>query len=236
MILTTRVLLLFGILFWQVLAKKPWEFGRFVNTVRFYNAFQPKIPFLSKIFKGKNRPLQDVTVNSVIWSIDNPTMDWGPLDDVVMGGVSKSDLKVGQKFDGNWTGFVTTENNGGFAGIRTKLFKTPSDVSSCKGLVLKVKGDGLRYKCIIRDDDEWNGIAWSKSFDTVANKELSIKIPFDSFVPTKFAKTVPMTVPFNKKSLSAIQLTLSKFEYDGGLNPKFREGPFKLQLESILTY
>lgn len=34
----------------------------------------------------------------------------------------------------------------------------------------------------------------------------------------------------------AFQVMLSKFEYDGGLNPNFREGDFSLTLSSIEAY
>jgi hypothetical protein len=37
-------------------------------------------------------------------------------------------------------------------------------------------------------------------------------------------------------SVHAIQLMLSKFEYDGKLNPNFREGLFELVLSSIEAY
>ena len=46
---------------------------------------------------------------------------WGPLDDVVMGGASRSDLQPGEQFKGIWKGEISTANNGGFAGIRTKV-------------------------------------------------------------------------------------------------------------------
>ena len=102
-----------------------------------------------------------VKAGDVLWSTEEQKVSWGPLDDVVMGGVSKSNLEVGQPFDGKWTGFVTSANNGGFAGIRSKIFEPKLDASSCRGIILKLKGDGNRYKFIGRDDVEWNGIAWS---------------------------------------------------------------------------
>ena len=34
----------------------------------------------------------------------------------------------------------------------------------------------------------------------------------------------------------AVQLMLSKFEYDGDLNPHFRTGPFELPFTEIQTY
>jgi hypothetical protein len=145
-------------------------------------------------------------------------------------------MSPGERFTGNWTGYVSTANNGGFAGIRTKLFKTPFDCSDCTGLKIKLKGDGQRFKFIVRDDEEWNGVAWSFSVDTKVGQSTEVRIPFQNFKPTKYAKTLKDFQPFNKAQVTGMQLTLSKFEYDGELNPKFREGPFSVQLESIATY
>jgi hypothetical protein len=112
------------------------------------------------MFKKKSGNVKVVEPSEEIWSIDsNPfSMKWGPLDDVVMGGVSKTNLNPGETFNGTWTGMVTTANNGGFAGIRTKPFNPIIDISKCSGLILTAIGDGQRYKLIARDSDEFNGI------------------------------------------------------------------------------
>jgi len=163
-------------------------------------------------------------------------VEWGALDDVVMGGVSKSNIDP-KTFTGYWTGFVTSANNGGFAGIRSKLFEPPRDCRSARGVILSLTGDGNRYKFIARDDVEWNGIAWSYSFDTQAGKQIQVKIPFEKLRPTRFARTDPtIGRPFNSENLTGLQMSLSKFEYDGALNPKFTEGSFALQLESIKLF
>ena len=214
--------------------KKPWEIGRFLKTVSFYNAF--KIPIISDLISPVKTDTVQVRTGDVLWSIDENKVEWGALDDVVMGGVSKSDLAIGQAFNGKWTGFVTSANNGGFAGIRSKIFEPKLDASSCRGIILKVKGDGNRYKFIGRDDVEWNGIAWSTSFDTVKNKFIEVKIPFTKLRPTRFARTVSGIPPFNSKFFTGMLLSLSKFEYDGDLNPKFNEGYFQLELESIKLF
>jgi len=91
--------------------KKRWEIGRFLNTVRFYNGLRPNLPFLPKITMQRG-DAKFIAPKTIIWSKLEKSLEWGPLDDVVMGGVSKSNLNVGEKFDGNWTGFVTSENNG----------------------------------------------------------------------------------------------------------------------------
>ena len=212
-------------------AKRPWEFFRFLKTASFYGAFKPKLPFM-KVAPTSGSAV--VKPGTLLWDIKSETteVEWGPLDDVVMGGASKSDLAPGGNFDGVWSGIVTTANNGGFAGIRSKIFSPFKDASLCRGLVLRVQGDGNRFKFIARDDTEWNGIAWSTSFDTKAGKTTEVKIPWSKLVPTRFAKTVA-TSPFDTSKITGIQLSLSKFEYDGGLNPNFTEGPFRLEVEKI---
>ena len=60
-------------------------------------------------------------------------------------------------------------------------------------------------------------------------------MPFATFVPTLFARSVPGR-KLNTREINTVQITLSKFEYDGELNPAFTEGPFALELESIGVY
>lgn len=220
-------------------AKKSWEFGRFLKTASYYNALLPKLPFTSRLSSSR------IVLNpgNALWSTtsNGNGVQWGPLDDVVMGGVSKSDLEPGQAFDGMWTGLVTSENNGGFAGIRTKLFTKPFDVTASQGFLLRIRGDGQRYKFIVRDDDEWNGVAWAFSFDTVKSsnngKLQEVKVPFGSLKPTKYARILEQgPSKIDTSRIAALQFSLSKFEYNGGLNPKFQEGPFSLYIEEVKTY
>lgn len=39
-----------------------------------------------------------------------------------------------------------------------------------------------------------------------------------------------------ESTVYAFQMMLSKFEYDGQLNPNFKEGPFSLTISSIEAY
>ena len=206
------------------------RFFRFANTVSYFNKI--KLPFIGRKTQQMTTAVQ-VSPGAVLWATSTPReqMEWGPLDDIVMGGVSKTALEPGQ-FVGIFKGIVSTENNGGFAGIRTKLLQ-PTDISACSKFKLRVMGDGKRYKFIARDDEAWNGIAWSFSFDTQDGKWIDVSIPIAELKPTKFARLVKGGQPFQKKSLRGLQLTLSKFEYEGSLNPKFTPGRFELNLAEI---
>ncbi|XP_020100412.1 uncharacterized protein LOC109718545 isoform X3 [Ananas comosus] len=167
---------------------------------------------------------------------------WGALDDVVMGGVSESTFQVdptGSETGGPtglFKGVVSTSNNGGFTSIRTKNFTVPEDLSAYDGIELRVKGDGRRYKLILRTSADWDTVGYTASFDTVKGQWQTIRVPFSSLRPVFRAQTMADAPPFDPSKLFALQLMFSKFEYDGKLNPTFVEGPFELPFSSIKAY
>lgn len=174
-----------------------------------------------------------------LFDFTNPSAEiketWGAVDDVVMGGVSESSIRLGGGraiFSGN----VSTDNNGGFASVRTRNLNPPWDLSNYKGIALRVQGDGKRYKFIIRCEGKWDGIGYCYSFNTLANYWTTIEIPFSELIPVFRAKTVPESGAFDASKVYSMQLMLSKFEYDGGLNPSFSPGLFSLEIESIQAY
>lgn len=160
---------------------------------------------------------------------------WGALDDVVMGGVSQSGLRI-LTTSALFTGVVSAANSGGFASIRTKNIQPPLDLSCFQGIQLRVKGDGQRYKFLLRSSPAWDGVGYAFSFDTVAEQWQTIQIPFQQLTPVLRAKRNPTAPAFDPKTVYSLQLMLSKFEYDGALNPHFQPGPFALELETISAY
>ncbi len=193
---------------------------------------------MKNLVKVCSQNLQPVT-DKVLFDFTNPTTDiketWGALDDVVMGGVSQSNIRLANN-QAIFSGIVSTDNNGGFASVRTRNFEPPLDLSDFEGIELKVKGDGKRYKFITRCEGKWDGIGYCYSFDTVFNFPTTIRIPFQDLIPVFRAKTVGDADPLDSSKVYSMQLMLSKFEYDGGLNPKFEPGSFTLQVEHIKAY
>lgn len=160
---------------------------------------------------------------------------WGALDDVVMGGVSNSSLQITAD-TALFTGNVSIANSGGFASVRTRNFTPTLDLSKYQGIKLKVKGDGQRYKIFLRTESTWDGIGYAFAFNTVADTWLDIYIPFQDLVPVFRAKTVKECPSIDTQKICSLQLMLSKFEYDGMLNPQFLPGNFRLEIASITAY
>lgn len=160
---------------------------------------------------------------------------WGELDDVVMGGVSQGSFFLRDQ-SAVFAGSVSTENSGGFSSVRTKNFDPPFSFSGWRGLRLKVKGDGQRYKLILRNNDGWDSPGYIHSFETTADAWTVVDIPFDELVPTFRARSLPDAAPFDPARIVSLQLMLSKFEYDQRLNPQFTAGPFQLVVSDIGAY
>jgi len=177
--------------------------------------------------------------DKIIFDFTKPTEEikeiWGALDDIVMGGISESSLKLIPD-GGLFTGYVSTANSGGFVSIRNRNFEPALNLSDYQGIELRVKGDGKRYKFIIRCNDGWDSVGYCYSFDTVYNIPITIRIPFAELIPVFRAKTINDGKPFDSSQVFSLQLMLSKFEYDGALNPNFQPGLFQLEIESIKAY
>ncbi len=160
---------------------------------------------------------------------------WGILDDVVMGGVSQSQLLWGE---GQllFTGQVSTANSGGFVSTRTRNLQPPLNLSGFAGLELRLRGDGQRYKFFVRDQTGWDSPAYSYAFETSPGEEQTVRIPFTEMVPTFRARIVASAPPLNTRQICSFQVMLSKFEADGSLNPHFRPGSFQLGLRWLGAY
>ena len=180
-----------------------------------------------------------VADRKIIFDFTNPNSQiretWGAVDDVVMGGVSQSSIRLADN-KAIFSGIVSTDNNGGFASVRTRNFDEPLDLSDYEGIELKLTGDGKRYKFIARCEGKWDGVGYCYSFDTVYDFPTTIQIPFKDLIPVFRAKTVSEATQIDASKIYSMQLMLSKFEYDGELNPKFEAGSFSLQIESIKAY
>ena len=193
---------------------------------------------ISNLIQVASNSLNPAT-DKILFDFTNPTTEiketWGAVDDVVMGGVSQSSIRVAEN-RAVFSGFVSTDNNGGFASVRTRNFDYPLDLSDYEGIELRVQGDGKRYKFITRCEGKWDGIGYCYSFDTVYNYWTTMRIPFQDLIPVFRAKTVADAGYFDSSKVYSMQLMLSKFEYDGGLNQKFEPGVFSLEVEYIKTY
>lgn len=218
----------------------PWDLGRFLQTLTFFDAI-PLVSGLKSMFLGSPAPPPQFAVlpADIIFDFQNTSDSavqlWGALDDVVMGGVSASSLQITAE-GALFTGKVSTDNSGGFVSVRTRNFEPALDLAQYAGIELKLRGDGQRYKFFVRDGNGWDSIGYGYSFDTVANQWITVKIPFSEMIPVFRAKIVNNAPTLQRDRIYSLQIMLSKFEYNGGLNPHFQQGTFRLEIQTIKGY
>ncbi|MBF0585618.1 CIA30 family protein [Prosthecochloris sp. N3] len=153
-----------------------------------------------------------------------PLLRWTSVNDAVMGGVSESLMQRSEAGTGVFAGHLSLEHNGGFASVRTSL--PHNDYQGCTGIRLRVRGDGHRYSFRIRTDLLFDGVVYRQDFDTIAGRWLDIDLPFGGFTPSFRGRPVPDAPPIDPSRIYQVGLLISNRQ----------EGPFSLEVESIVAY
>ena len=145
---------------------------------------------------------------------------WVTVNDTVMGGRSSSKL--------NWddgylvfSGFLSLENNGGFASTRALL--KPDAMKDTSKITVYLVGDGREYQLRLRTNRGFDGLAYSANFPTIAGKLLKLE-----FKPQQF------TAGFRGYAvLDAPELSFVDVRQLGFMLADKNEGEFQLKISSI---
>lgn len=149
---------------------------------------------------------------------------WQAVNDGVMGGVSRSQLRVSDQATGVFTGELSLANNGGFASVRAVV--GPWDLSGCDGLEIRVKGDGRTYQLRLRTDSRFDGVAYAASFPTRNGEWTTIALPFAGFRPTFRGRVLNDQPPLATGNIAQLAFMLADKQ----------AGPFRLEIETIKTW
>ncbi len=147
--------------------------------------------------------------------------NWTIVNDGVMGGRSASDLELTDAGTVIFSGYLSLENNGGFASARAIFDRL--DLTDFAGMALRVKGDGREYQLRIRTSGRFDGVSYSSGFSTNDGEWTEVFLPFSEFRPT-FRGRVPRGMgPLDPSSIRQI----------GFLIGDKTEGSFQLEISRI---
>ncbi len=147
--------------------------------------------------------------------------NWTIVNDGVMGGRSASNLELTDAGTATFSGYLSLDNNGGFASTRATFDQL--DLTGFAGIALRVKGDGRSYQLRIRTNGGFDGVAYSSEFATDAGEWTEVFLSFSEFRPT-FRGRVPRGVG---------PLDLSSIRQIGFLIGDKVEAPFQLEIAWI---
>lgn len=148
------------------------------------------------------------------------TPTWRSIDDVVMGGISSSRMAV-EEGVGVFSGVLSLENNGGFASVRT--IPAAHDLGGFDGLVVRVRGDGKRYKLRLRTTDAFDGVSYQAELAPPADRWVEVELPFDDFVAVFRGRRVAGAGSLDPEQIRTFGLLISDKQ----------TGPFRLEIEWI---
>jgi monofunctional biosynthetic peptidoglycan transglycosylase len=145
---------------------------------------------------------------------------WQVANDDVMGGVSTSrfDVRNGVAV---FRGEVSLENDGGFASVRSSPVR--QNLSGLETLVLRVRGDGRRYKFTARTESGFDAPVYQCAFTTKRGEWEEHRLPSREFVPTFRGRILTSVPPLNATRVVSVGFLISDKQ----------AGPFKLEIAWI---
>ena len=146
---------------------------------------------------------------------------WTVVNDVVMGGLSRSAFEQADPGIARFRGVVSLENSGGFASVRTA--PRGWNCSGASAFVLRVLGDGHTYKFTLRIDDGFDGVQYQSRFKPAAGEWQEARLAVASFTATFRGRSVPGTAPLDPARVRALGLMISDKQ----------AGPFELLVDWI---
>jgi len=140
------------------------------------------------------------------FSSPNAAAEWHAVDDNVMGGGSLSRLRYHPEAYAVFEGRLALQNNAGFASVRSKPLE--QNLEPNVDFLAEIKGDGRRYKFILRSSDSLEGVNYHAEFSTTGAWE-TVRIPSAAFVPRLRGRRVPDAAELDSSSVNQIGLMLA---------------------------
>ncbi len=146
---------------------------------------------------------------------------WQVVNDDVMGGVSTSQFQLLTNGGAIFSGVVSLENNGGFASVRSSPVR--ENLNGCDAFVLRVRGDGRRYKFTVRTESGFDAPNYQGEFTTKRGAWEEHRLSFKDFVPTFRGRVLTDVPPLDPAKVTSVGLLISDKQ----------AGPFRLEMSWI---
>lgn len=145
---------------------------------------------------------------------------WRVVDDVVMGGCSRSRIEAG-KGTLVFAGELSLEQGGGFASIRSPDCRV--NISSGTSLLLCARGDGHRYKLGLRLSRGFDAPVYQAAFCPPIDDFALVQIPYHQLQPHYHGRLLADAAPFDPRTVSSFGLLIADRQ----------AGSFRLELRSL---
>jgi len=173
-------------------------------------------------------PMETQSVEPIKLLLDFEDTDksgrWMVVNDDVMGGVSRSNVKLHSEGYLLFDGEVSTNYGGGFASVRTDYENW--EIEKYEGFILKVKGDGKTFQFRCRLGNNINQIAYRHYFQADNEDWQEILLPFKEFLPTYRGRVLTNIPQLDPKEIKQFGFMISDKQV----------GKFHLKIDWIGVY
>ena len=168
--------------------------------------------------------LISISMNSQSIDLINPEKNvgitnWYIVNDDVMGGISKSYLSINEEKNLIFNGYLSLENNGGFASSRLSFNK--ETLTGIKSFKMRIKGDGNIYKLRLRQNNR--RASYSCDFKSLKDKWIEIDISLEDFKPSWRGYTYSDYPDLEIEEINSMGIQISDKQ----------EGEFELEIKYI---
>jgi Complex I intermediate-associated protein 30 (CIA30) len=162
----------------------------------------------------------DTATNRTLFDFQAATNSpaWEVVNDNVMGGVSTGQFQVLTNGCAVFSGTVRLENNGGFASVRSAPVR--ENLTGLTAVVLRVRGDGQRYKFNVRTGAGFDAPLYQCGFTTTQGEWVEHRLGFSDFVPTFRGRVLTDAPPLNPATVNSVGFLISDKQ----------AGPFRLEI------
>ena len=148
--------------------------------------------------------LSTQTMSIFKFSADASMKRWQTINDGVMGGLSKSSLSINEDGHGEFSGHVSTANNGGFASVR--LLTDVKVNPKTQKIVLKIKGDDKNYQFRLKSENDQDH-SYIQEFKTTQEWQ-TIELDLKDFKPQFRGRQLDMP-NFNFSTIKEIRFLIA---------------------------
>ena len=147
--------------------------------------------------------------------------EWAPIDDRVMGGVSRSKLRRDPAGYAAFEGTVSLERNGGFASVRSSTAER--GLPGAAACVIELRGDNKEFKLSLLTDDGFDSVNYQASFTPSGTGWQTLRLPLATFRASFRGCEVP----------GAPALDAARIRQVGLMIAARQAGPFALDIKRI---
>ncbi|MFZ2988172.1 CIA30 family protein [Ideonella sp.] len=142
----------------------------------------------------------------------NQAIAWHPIDDRVMGGISRSSLRRDPAGHAVFEGTVSLEQKGGFASVRS----IPGELglAGAEACLIELRGDNKQFKLSLLTDDGFDSLNYQASFTPKGNDWQTLHLALADFRATFRGREVTDATSLDPARIRQVGLMIAARQAD----------------------